>query len=151
MKKAVAGIFRNNDNEFLLMYHNVMKAFTPPGGKFDPQFDISTMDTLKREMKEEIDIKINDDDIYKINTSVIYLDNMGNYILDTFFINSPNIIPINMEPEKHTGLGWYSLDDMKMMFSKSYSAKIIEDSHLCLDEYIEYHNRSKYTSVYLSL
>lgn len=143
MNKAVAGIFRNDNNEFLLMYHNGLKAFTPPGGKFDSKLDKTTKDTLKREMKEEVGIHINDSDIYKINSSVLCLENIGCCILETFFINSSDISPKNMEPEKHSGLGWYSLTDMKMMFSKSYSAKIIEDSHDCLDEFVKYHNRYK--------
>lgn len=138
MRKCVAAIIKDGDN-YLMMYHKNMNAWTPPGGKVEKGESPKT--AISRELYEEVGLNIPEEYLLRCSINVLHTEEYGNYILYTYLLNSHwNPIqfglPENREFEKHNQLDWYHINDIKEFPRISQSANIIINGHLAFDDFI---------------
>lgn len=110
-RKLVAGIVIRDG--MVLLVHNTKHGsmrVEPPGGKVHPGEDPE--DSLRREMLEEVGV------------NVTRMELLGSYDTDspegpftvmTYLCNDTEGEPVLKEPEKITGLGWYSYAALKRL------------------------------------
>lgn len=133
MNKSVSIAVRNN-NTFLLFFHKKLNAWAPPGGKIDDN-ELPEIAAV-RELKEEVDIDCTTNDILLFNKTLCNIKPFGNFIIYNYLLDvEDHVNPINKEPEKHTNMSWCSIDTMKNLYNRTYSAEAIIIAHKAFDEY----------------
>lgn len=134
MKKCTAVIARNKD-KYLMLFHKKMNALTPPGGKVDG--DETPIQCAIRELKEEVNIEATENDLVLCNTLLTSIPNYGSYLLYVYILKRDQDVAENVEYDKHSLLGWYSVNDIRQFKRVSYSANCILNGHKAFDEFLE--------------
>jgi len=122
---SVGAIVFNKNREVLLLKRRDKKNFWefPKGHKEQNEKDI---DTLKRELKEEINIT--DYDILPIEPEINkYINSKGNLRIIKLYIIIAKDVNIKLSPE-HDSYKWCKLSDAKKMLPHISWVKILENS-----------------------
>lgn len=149
MKEAVVAYIRNDEGKFLLLYHVNQDYWTPPGGKVEPD-DWNTRESICREVFEEVNydvMQIKDwtPQVHcnKVTTTITHECGDENWILHLYYIPFYNEFKdklINNEPEKHSSMKWFSIEEIEKLPKVSYSVKLLLGMYKCFDEYIIHSN-----------
>jgi ADP-ribose pyrophosphatase len=104
----------NNNNETLLMKRgskskNEIGYWSKPGGAVE--FGEKVEDAIKREIKEELDIEIELIKFLDFTDHIINSENQ-HWIAINFLAKIINGEPKIMEPNKHSEIKWFNLNDL---------------------------------------
>lgn len=143
MKHAVRAFIRNDEGKFLLIFHDKKNNWTPPGGKVDE--NEKEKDSLIRELFEEIEFLPDNDydlsNVYKVSETITHEDSSENWVIHLYFIKTlpKNFMESckNKEPNKHSAMRWFSIQEIEMLEMKSYSTKLLLSMYKALDEFVE--------------
>mgnify|MGYP003508950138 FL=1 len=148
MKSAVVAFVKNEEDKFLLLYHKEQDYWTPPGGKIEP--NETPIRAMIRELKEEInfpDFETNwhiCTSVNKVTDTITHECGDKNWILKLYYVDK---FPENFyqelnnnEPEKHTDMQWFTIDEIRNLEKVSYSVTLLLGMYKALDEYVEYSN-----------
>lgn len=149
MREAVVAYVRNNEGKFLLLYHINQDYWTPPGGKVEPD-DWNPRESICREIMEEVNYDVMQIPNWapsihcpNITTTITHECGEENWILKIYFIPFFDEFKdkiMNNEPEKHSEMKWFSIEEIKKLKKVSYSIKLLLGMYKCFDEYIDYIN-----------
>lgn len=113
-----------------------MNSLTPPGGKVDG--DETPLACAVRELKEEVNIEVEESDLVLCNTLLTSIPKYGSYLLYVYILKEDYTGPVeNVEYEKHSLLSWYSVNDIRQFKRVSYSANCILNGHKAFSEFLE--------------
>lgn len=119
---AIAAVIRNKEGQYLMLHHKKYNFWTFPIGKVKPNQSIQ--DALREEVREECGIDvITFRKIWHFSKKYErknYLININTHI---FEINSYKGKVNNEEPDKHSDLKWFSIDEIKTLESISDSTR----------------------------
>lgn len=104
----------HNTKEQVLLIYRINTGFgneqySLVGGKIDPHE--SPMQALIRELKEELDLTINLQDL-TFGTTLYFVGASKTCIALLFSVNHWEGEPSNNEPEKHGHIRWFDVDDL---------------------------------------
>jgi 8-oxo-dGTP diphosphatase len=90
---------------------NDVGLWSQPGGEIDEEIisEEIIQNSVKREIKEEIDVDI---EIMDFLATIYTQDNDTKWIAYVYLSKVTNSTPQICEPEKHTDLKWFSLDNL---------------------------------------
>ncbi len=139
--EVVAGVVKK-DNKYLVLYHPMTNLWTFPGGKVEKGEWLK--EALKRELKEEIWIEV--DDVKYLGSFKKIIKNQGykiNYFIVNWDWNFENIDLL--EPDKHSKLWWIEIvewinNDIWFgikVFSNDWQNLIIDDPNRIKKEFID--------------
>jgi 8-oxo-dGTP diphosphatase len=80
-----------------------------PGGKVDLYEMVES--TVRREIAEEVGITLGALSLLCV-VDLIVPDEAAHWVSPTYLVHDFTGEPVNLEPEKHSGLGWFGLDDL---------------------------------------
>lgn len=80
-----------------------------PGGKVDPFETVA--EAAKREIAEELGVDIEPSDLLCV-ADLIDRDAAEHWVAPVYLVRRFSGDPVNLEPGKHSGLGWFPLDDL---------------------------------------
>lgn len=122
VRSAVA-VITNDVGEWLILFNKKYGKYTLPGGKADGNEFL--LDTLHRELKEELDISI----LYPesaFGAFVALYPTLGEEHHVSIYAISKYVGSIyNCEPEKHTEMRWISYDELSQMDSSKYESTVL--------------------------
>lgn len=120
-------IVKKNGN-YLMFDHKKIGGYTVPGGKIEE--NERTVDAVIRELYEEVGLIVKESDLNLIDV-IQNIDTILNkshpYILYVFLLEWKEEFqePVNKEEEKHSDLGWMSMNDVKLLSVKRVMADYI--------------------------
>lgn len=130
---SVGGLIFNDNHEILIQYHNKYDFWTIPMGKVENNMSIA--ETLKKELKEELDIEVDEYEeiasrVYKydnINSTNWTFDDSGETFVVLFHLfriyNWKGSLK-NNEPKKHSILRFMNQDEIKDLSPISDALKL---------------------------
>ena len=116
------------NGKYLMFDHKKIDGYTVPGGKVEE--NERAVDAVIRELYEEVGLKVTENDLSFID-AIHNIDTILNknqmYILHIYKIDWKEEFnePVNKEAEKHSDLGWFSIDDVKLLSVKRVMADYI--------------------------
>jgi 8-oxo-dGTP diphosphatase len=104
----------NNKNQVLMLFEHRADSggtWAPPGGHLE--FDEAFIDCVKREVREETGLKINDAELWAVNNNISQPQGQfSHYVNLDFLVKSYKGEPKIMEPHKCEKVGWFNLNDL---------------------------------------
>ena len=111
----------NEKNEALLLLRSVKSRdeygyWSQPGGGVE--FGETVKDAIIREIKEEVGVEI---ELVKFlsYTDQNYLSKNEHWVSISYLARITHGNPVNMEPEKHSEMKWFPLDNMPSKLSRT--------------------------------
>ncbi len=87
-----------------------------PGGKVDPWEPVE--DAVRREIAEELGVRLGRLDLLCV-VDLITPDEGQHWVSPAYLVRDFEGEPANLEPEKHTGLEWFALDQLPSPLAQS--------------------------------
>lgn len=109
---GVGAVILNEKNEILLLLRKrnaEANHWSIPGGSVE--FNETIEDAIKREVQEEISVKINIVKLLGVTNHII--ENEGlHWLAPTFLTKIIEGEPLNAEPQKHSELKWFPINNL---------------------------------------
>lgn len=117
---SVGALIINSKKEILLLKRseqcrNEKGSWEAPGGSV--HFNETLQDAIKREMREELGVDIEILEQFPAQNEILPKDKQHWVATAFLFRIKKGQTPRNVEPEKHTAIGWFALDNLPKSLS----------------------------------